>query len=125
MKSEFIELEELEIEDKEFERIVKCGFKQLSYPAITITKYAIYFNRLAGQYAPQRIAWATTPNYVVALPADDDDKNAYSIRVHKTGDFGVTAFPVVMRKEKKIAPGVYKIYKYTNGIAFKRYEPEK
>ena len=32
-------------------------------------------------------------------------------------------FPAYLAKIKKVKSGIYKVYKYKDGIAFKRYEP--
>ncbi len=119
------ELEELENdgEMKVVEKLIKL--KRVNFPAITISEDSIYFNTMSVDYVPQYIVWGSTKNYIVGTPAVKGDRNAFTVRKHgKSPGYCYTRLPSALSQEKKIRPGLYKLYKYgENGIAFKRYEP--
>lgn len=96
-------------------------YNENQYPTITLKGTGVYFNREAAQFVPRGILWGTTSEYVVALPAEESSENVYLTNVSR-GAGKVTTFPAKLRREKKIREGTYRLYKYRNGIAFKRYE---
>lgn len=117
-------LEELpELDDLEL--IERVGFStQLDFPAVCIGKSQIYFNVKATPFLRtwKRVRVYITPEYIVFLPASELDKEAFKIFVggDKTG----------MRVGKPVAltarhpqTGTYKLLKYKDGFAVKRYEP--
>lgn len=109
------------------EEIQKFGFaNRFDYPVITIGEKTIYFNRFAEHLLKDAVRWATAGEYVIGLPCDRKASNAFAARKPATGAPGkIAVFPSALRDEKKIQPGTYKLYKYKDGFAFKRYEPIK
>ena len=93
---------------------------EFDFPVIGISQQAVFFNRYAVDMVPPRIKWFTTSEYVIGIPAARDDRDGYITR--KVWNEVVVHFPVPLRKQKKIKPGHYKLYKYKDGFAFKRYE---
>lgn len=121
MNSEELKLlEELEIDESELELISKTRNSKFDFPVIGISQQAVFFNRYAVDMVPPRIKWFTTSEYVIGIPAARDDRDGYITR--KVWNEVVVHFPVPLRKQKKIKPGHYKLYKYKDGFAFKRYE---
>lgn len=119
MKFEEIELNE------DLELVEKLVGRSVGYPAVTVSNKSnqMYFNKHAWALLPKHVKWLTTTDYVIALPADEKDRNAFSVRREPECLGAQTFFPVALRKEKKIKDGTYKLYKYKDGVAFKRYEP--
>lgn len=123
MNEEFEVLDELQLDGEEFELIRKRMESQFDEPVVTISSRQAYFNTLAADLVPERIRWYTTTNYVIGLPAEEDDKNGYIAK--KANGAMIAFFPHKLRVEKKVKEGYYKIYKYKDGFAFKRYEQYK
>lgn len=121
------EIEEIQI-DEEIEEIERQLFK-VPFPAVTLCgkNNSIYFNIPGGEFCPEYIKWGVTTEYVIGLPGDSHDPKAYrarrpSYRGEQHG--GMQAkFPARLQMEKKVKSGIYRLYKYKNGFAFKRYEP--
>jgi len=67
--------------------------------------------------------WGVTSEYVVCVPTREGDPHAYMFRPAKAVDAYCARFPSSLSREKKIQIGTYKLYKYKDGFAFKRYEP--
>ena len=114
-------MEELEILE-EIETVKKMnGFmEKFDYPVVYFNKTFCCFNSKCT-FVPRFIRWGVTTNYIIGLPASKGDKDAYSARGK---DGAVTAyFPSALKNEKKLKEGWYKLYKYKDGFAFKRYEP--
>lgn len=120
-----MQIEEITL-DEEFELINKGGFISYDFPAVSVTDKIIYFNTKAGRYVPDLILWSTSTNYVIGMPTDKDNRNAYLVKRKKSkkseGPYCVATFPTALKQEKKLHNGVYKLFKYKDGIAFKRYE---
>lgn len=112
--------------DEELELINKGGFLGYGFPAVSVTDKVIYFNTKAGRYVPNVILWSTSTNYVIGMPTDKDNRNGYLVRHKKSAksedSYCVATFPSALKREKKLHNGVYKLFKYKDGIAFKRYE---
>lgn len=110
----------LEINPEELE-IIENRMAVFDFPAIHLGKQHIYFNAKAFPYIPEYIKWYASPEYIIGLPAIG--KSKYSFKTRITSEFTrATTFPIRMKKEKCVKSGFYKLYKYKNGIAFKRYE---
>lgn len=121
------EFEVVDIDLEELETIEKLtNFISLDFPAVHLGETTIYFNTMAENIIPDYIRWMVSTEYVIGLPTDKNDPNGYCSQKRsclKKRTSGVTAcFPVKLRKEKKIKTGCYKIYRYKDGFAFKRYE---
>lgn len=119
-----MKIEEIEL-DEELELIEKTFGRKVDFPAVTLTQKSaqMYFNVYARDLVPDHINWSTTTNYVVGLPTNATDKDAFHARKSWKGNGVVCFCPVALLKEKKVKEGTYKVYKYKNGFAFKRYEP--
>lgn len=116
----FPELEELVIDEK-LEELIK-GANRFSFPTVTLST-TVYFNIAADPFIPDYIKWSVTPNYVVITPAKKSDLNSYPTRKSRSGGAGkATTAPATLTKEKRVKDGTYRLYKYKNGLAFKRYE---
>lgn len=117
------EVEEIEnlIEEEEFEAICK-NVSKFQFPAIYLGKTfnQIVFNSYASELVPDYIEWFASTNYVIGIPAKANGKNAFKTWGPKKSR--TACAPVALVKEKGLKPGYYKVYKYKNGFAFKRYE---
>ena len=120
-----IEFEELALENEELELIEKRCLK-VNVPLVYVPKnpYNLYFNVASSAIIPEFIKWYTTTNLVIGLPSSEKDKDHYPTfrNLMKNGGGITTRFPSVLIHQKKVKPGYYKIYKYKDGFAFKRYE---
>jgi len=116
------EFEELYLpEDEDLESIHKSKVvTRLGVPCLSVGPCHIHFNRLAKEIIPDYVLWYITSSYVIGLPAHRRSANAYKVREHNGGLS--TKFPAEL-KSKMVTKGLYKVYKYKNGFAFKRYEP--
>jgi len=117
-------MEELLIDLGELEEVEKFFTTSgLRIPVVHIGAAAVSFNRACHSLLGEAIQWFTTPEYVIGLQAKKGDKNAFLLHGDVNGCRIHTAYiPAVLRREKKIGIGYYKLYKYKNGFAFKRYE---
>lgn len=125
--NKYTEFEEIDIDLEELETIEKLlNSTSYNFPVAHLGETTIYFNVKAERIIPDYIKWAVSTEYVIGLPTDKDDPTGYCTNKRaclKKETSGVTtSFPVRLRKEKKIKSGTYKVYKYKNGFAFKRYE---
>jgi hypothetical protein len=120
-------MEELKIEFDlgELEEIEKTFGSKFSYPVVHFGR-TVVFNREADKagLVGEAIRWFVATDYIVGLPAKRDSENAFSLKPTKRDCKSKFAcFPVALFREKKVAPGYYKLLKYKDGFAFKRYEP--
>lgn len=109
--------------DEELEVIEKLhnGFLgKFGYPVVCFKNTFCCFNSECAPLVPENIKWAVSTNYVVGLPGKNEEKNTF--RTRKRFDVTCAFFPSVLKNEKKLQDGYYKIYKYKDGFAFKRYE---
>lgn len=118
----------LDFNDGELELIEKGTIaEKFNFPVIYFGKDTCYFNSSARVQLsiPCRIKWFVSTEYVLALPATENDKNAYKMHLAHTKGYGGTVgtFPHKLANEKKLKSGYYKLLKYKDGFAFKRYEP--
>lgn len=118
-------IEELDIDLAGLEEIGRAtqGFH---FPVATVGGKTIYFNIHSAPLLGDAIRWLSTPEYIIGLPAARGTKNAFNISTSKHRKHGAeyftARFPDALKYEKKIQPGYYKLYRYKNGFAFKRYE---
>lgn len=121
-------MEELNINLGELEEIAKA-FRSSKYdfPTISIGTRAIYFNNYCSPLMEGKdaVKWFASTDYIIGIPAKQLENNAFAIREERYKNVRVylAHFPARLKKEKKIQPGCYKLYKYKDGFAFKRYEP--
>lgn len=95
------------------------------FPAVTVHGTSIYFNRFCTSLLGKAIRWYLTGDYVIGLPPQKGDTtvDVFAIRFQGPGKGARTTFPIAMRSGKRVREGAYKVYKYKNGLAFKRHEP--
>ena len=116
-------------ETEEVEKLYGITARRFSFPVVTVSigkGESITFNKAASLIVPEYIRWSTTATYVIGLPTTADDKNGFKTRciTRRPNQRGYIQahFPVVLAREKKIQAGYYRLYKYKDGFAFKRYE---
>lgn len=117
----------LDFNESELELIEKGNIaEKFDFPVIYFGKDACYFNKSAKRQLsiPRSINWFVSSEYVLALPAPENSKNAYRISTLNSKGHGGTlgTFPHRLANEKKLKQGYYKLLKYKDGFAFKRYE---
>ena len=114
-------MEELQLDfgDDELESVEKYKY---GFPTVHVMPDCIYFNSCASPYVPKAIRWFSTAEYIIGLPANAEKGSFKVSNCPSTKDTKRTSFPVSLR-EKRVRCGVYKLYKYKDGVAFKRYEP--
>jgi len=121
-------MEELKIDFDlgELEEIEKTFGRKFSYPAVHFGRSVVFNGEAekAGLIGGEAIRWFVATDYIIGLPAKRDSENAFSLRLTgRKGKSKGTSFPIALLREKKLTPGYYKLLKYKNGFAFKRYEP--
>ena len=114
------ELIELNEELEAIRKKLLCKFKE---PVAYLSDNRITFNKAASQVVPDRIEWFTSSSYVIGLPSKSMKKGYSTFRHNKRASVRETAFPSELKNAKKVKNGYYKLYKYKDGFAFKRYEP--
>lgn len=123
------ELEVLNLDGLDFEEIER-NLGGYPFPAVTTTNEYFYINmafaNILDAENAKYIKFYVTPDYVILSPSSEVVNNSYKIchwiQAGRTAACMTVKIPANM-KEKKIATGVYKIYKCKQGYAFKRYEP--
>lgn len=108
----------------ELEAIEK-NISLFTYPVVHFGAL-VTFNARAGKAGiiGEAIKWFVTPEYVIGLKAKKCSENAYAVRKNAANfNCSSAAFPVKLKEEKKLQSGYYKLLKYKDGFAFKRYEP--
>lgn len=96
------------------------------FPVVHASKEMLIFNSLSEKYLPSSawIKWFASTDYIIGIPAKQSDRNAFKIAYPNKKRRCLTArFPDAMSKDRGLKEGYYKLYKYKDGIAFKRYEP--
>ncbi len=113
------------------------GRHKVDYPACTIGRngfnFYCYLNAIARRHfdpAEQGVNWYVNEddrrhvNYIIAMPSTA--VNAYKpIIKQRGGIYTGYSFPKSLVDEGKVNPGMYKLYRYKSGFAFKPYEPIK
>lgn len=119
-----MELEELETIDEELETVARQQGAPVDFPAITIMGKQMYINVPFSQLIPnvKYIEFRVSSSYVIMLPQDHASSTAYKVSTCTKG-YGKAVYIPAPLKEKRIKRGVYKVYKYKEGWAIKRYEP--
>lgn len=109
--------------NEEFEAIRKNLCSRFSEPVAYLGDLRINFNTAAKQLVPDRIEWFVSSNYVIGIPSKSVTKGYSTFKPNKRASVCSTAFPSELKNAKKVKNGYYKLYKYKDGFAFKRYEP--
>ena len=114
-------MDEINFDLGDLERI-KRGTSKYSFPTVTLLEDRFYFNIQAQPHMKDIdfLTISTAVDYIVLMPAHMD--SAVSFRLLRRGGWAFMTYPVGLHGAK-IKRGVYKLYKYKNGFAFKRYEP--
>lgn len=117
----FDDIEFIEIDDSDFSEVEKLyNSPHYNFPVISVSEQTCYFNRAAAGFVPANFKWRFNTNWCVIVPCNKDDTNSYS---SQRNNFGVSCrLPAGLRTEAKLSRGVRKLYKTSNGLAFKRYE---
>lgn len=120
-------MEELRIDfsPDDLEEIEKMYGSKFPFPVVHFGDSAL-FNRETSKAGliGDAVKWFTTPEYVIGLPAKPNTANAFAVwRAGRNKNCALAKIPAALSREKKVASGYYKLYKYKNGFAFKRYEP--
>ena len=97
---------------------------ELDYPAVSISSGWLYFNKYCLPLIGPAVEWFINDKYVVGLPAKKGAANSYAMTIPARKNARITSLNIAMR-QKGIKDGVYRVYKYKDGFAFKRYEPIK
>lgn len=114
---------ELNLEGLEFEVIEKLNaFRKFKFPVIYLNSDYMYCNKAAKSLVGDAVRWYVSTEYVVGLKAPKFSTNAFSVHWRKDIVARMT-MPKQLYKAKKLRDGYYKLYKYKDGFAFKRYEP--
>jgi hypothetical protein len=93
--------------------------QKYNFPAVTVYKDTIYFNRAAEKYAPMYYRWRINEEWCVLTPSNSDDKQAY--KSWHSNNCLYARLPVGLRGSN-LMRGIHKLYKCGNSLAFKRYE---
>lgn len=119
---EYSGIEEVSISEEPV--IAEREQRQLPFPAITYRdKDILYFNTKTNPHLKSDyIRFAITSEYIIMLPVSADATDAYKISKMSHGSGKFVRVPVDVRN-KKIKVGVYRLYKFRDGLCFKRYEP--
>ena len=116
------ELEELRAIDGDLELIARKAARY-SFPTITVLDDHMYLNlyfvQLLGDV--DYLSFGASSSYIVLKPANKASSTAFKLSRPKNFNGRIIIIPANL-KEKKLAKGVYKIYKFGDGFAFKRYE---
>lgn len=112
-------LEEIELDANP--EPVKRYFYKVEFPAITYRGNTLMYvnEKAADLFSCEYVSISTTPEYVILRPANKYSALAFRVTPMKTGK--MIRVPHDM-KEKKIARGIHRLYKYKDGYCFKRNE---
>ena len=123
---EELHFEELSIDfgPEELELIKKLSHVgKFQFPVVLVGETAIGFNRFASALVPDTVKWFCSGEYIIGLPGNGNDPDCFRAHfINSKNGCRSTSFPAAMR-EKKVKKGYYKVYKFRDGFAFKRYEP--
>lgn len=116
------ELEELKL-DEQLEDIERAG-RRYGFPTVTINESHMFFNLPFAELLRELdyIRISSSPNYIVFQPAKTVSPTSFKLGRPRNYPGRTCVIPVALR-EKKLRKGVYKIYKFNDGWAIKRYEP--
>ena len=119
---EFITIDE---DLDEVKKAIAC--EQFQFPVISIRGRSMYFNRPARELlenaGAKALRYYTSTNYVIIEPQTTKSFGAFAAPNWKNTNGASVTLPSVLVNEKKIRAGYYKLYRYKDGFAFKRYEP--
>ena len=121
--SAFDEINDIDIDSlEEIEKL--WGASKYDFPAVIFSKgERLYFNTyLCNIFAPDYLKFYATGEHLIMLPSSRGLKNSFRLTPLHSGRGKQMNIPADL-KGKKIAAGIYKAYKYKDGICIKRYEP--
>ena len=121
-------MEELILTDFDAEVVPRgslCG-QRIPYPACFVGDKRVTINAKAVKAfkpKPTGVKWLINNDYLFLFPTDERDRNAFSVEYGRNGKGCLTVIiPKVLAEERRMTPGYRKVFKYRDGIAFKRYE---
>lgn len=103
--------------------LIEKRLNTFSFPVAHFGK-GVYFNipSLAVLGGVKYVRWYATTEYVICLPTSESDPLAFSLCTAHNSAGLLGRFPAMLAHDKKLKPGNYRLLKYKNGVAFKRYE---
>lgn len=116
--NDFDELVEDLSTEEEFEEVCR-GAHKYPFPAINVDERFFTFNEASWPLVKEykAVRYYLSKNLVAMMPCRKGSVNSFVFKI-KSGMTIPTAL-----QEYKIRPGWYKLYRYKDGVAFKRYEP--
>ena len=102
---------------------IRRQFYEVPVPAVTYRgNNVLYINTKAAELiAFDYCSISTTPQYVVMQPAVKGSASAFRVSPLKDGKGKMIRVPAEL-KEKRVAKGSHRLYRFKDGICFKRYE---
>ena len=117
------ELEELRAIDGDLEPVIR-QLNRYDFPTVAVGPGQMHMNKAFGELLKDVnfLTICTSPKYIVFKPAKYSSSSSYALGKPKGYDGRVMIIPTALR-EKKPARGTFKVYKFGDGWAIKRYEP--
>ena len=121
-------MDELKLTSKqlhEMEEVEKKFLARIDFPCAYFGKQQISFNTLCSPVIEhmEAIRRYATGEYIIGLPASRSDKNSFYVRQNtRSKNNYSTTVPASLRITKRIGEGYFRVYKYKDGIAIKRFE---
>ena len=121
-------MDELKLTSKQLHEMEEVELKflaRIDFPFAYFGKQQISFNTLCSPVIEhmEAIRWYATGEYIIGLPASRSDKNSFYVRQNtRSKNNYSTTVPASLRITKRIGEGYFRVYKYKDGIAIKRFE---
>lgn len=121
-KSPIEMMEEIELDS--VPEVVVRGLRNYAFPAVTVYGMgSFYFNKAAAPLlVSPNVRIATTSEYVIFIPAPKNAEESFAVSRMRSNNGRHVRIPTSLR-DKKFKVGTYRLYKYKDGLCFKRYEP--
>lgn len=116
----FSRIEEIDIEDDLVK--AKRRFRTFPFPAVSYADNEhLIFNMFAAEHLKaDHVEISVSSDYVVLLPAKEGSVNSFKVTACNRGGSKMIRVPIEL-KARKLAPGVRRLYKYKDGVCFKRF----
>ena len=116
-------MDTIDLEDEEFDRIYKRS-SNFKFPTICISKNNhLYINSATiKHFDTPYVEIYSNSKYIVLMPSNSKQPNAFKL-LRQGNESGLSMSIPRDLREKKLKIGIYKLYKYKDGVCFKRYEP--
>ena len=117
------ELEELELIDGDLEPVFRL-MNRFDFPTVTVGPGHMHMNKAFGKLLENInfLTICTSPQYIVFKPAKRSSPTSYALGKPKCYEGRSIIIPTALREKKPIR-GTFKVYKFGDGWAIKRYEP--